>query len=222
MRAFVLAGTLLLSAVCRAGDEPLAIRSQSGELGMVKLHWLEAGPADGLSVLLLHGGRFDSGTWKDLGTLARLANEGFHAVALDLPGYGASPAPAPGAKLDLAEFIAAQKLGTPVVLSPSISGRVSLPLVTEHPERVAGFVAVAPVQLVTYKSKLQKLALPTLILWGEHDAVVPRALAEGLHSWVKGSRLVILKGAQHACYLDRPDEFHAALIDFLRSVKAHR
>ena len=217
-----IAGTLLIGGVGHAAAESEhAIHSQHGEVGMVKLHWLEAGPADGLPVLLLHGARFHSGTWKQLGTLEKLAKEGFRAVALDLPGYGASP-PHPAAKLDLAAFIAAQKLGKPVVLSPSMSGKFSLPLVTDHPDQVAGFIAVAPVDLDAYESKLRTLALPTLIVWGEKDDVVPIAQANELHRWVKDSQLVILSGARHPCYLDRPDEFHAAIIAFLRSVAASR
>ena len=227
-----IAGTLLLYAVCHAAEPrqesgktakaDAAIRSQQGEVGKLKLHWLETGPADGLPVLLLHGARFHSGTWQQLGTLTRLADEGFHAVALDLPGFGKSPAPAAGADLKLTEFLDAQKLARPVVLSPSMSGRLALPLVTEHPERVAGFVAVAPVELASYENRLRKLALPTLIVWGDSDQVVPLAQAKTLHTWVKDSQLVILSGAKHPCYLDRPDEFHAALIGFLRSVAAKR
>jgi abhydrolase domain-containing protein 14 len=211
-----IAGFLLL---CGAMPE---IRSQNGEVAKMKLHWLEAGPVDGQTVLLLHGQRFHSGTWKQLGTLDRLAREGFHAVALDLPGFGASPAPPPGAHFDLAEFIAAQKLAAPVVLAVSMSGQFALPLVTQHPEKVAGFVAVAPVDLPAYEKPLRALALPTLILWGENDAVVPVAQAKALHGWVKDSRLVILAGARHPCYLDKPDEFHAALVEFLRSLPAKK
>jgi pimeloyl-ACP methyl ester carboxylesterase len=62
--------------------------------------------------------------------------------------------------------------------------------VTAHPERVAGFVAVAPVDLPSYESALRKLALPTLIVWGEQDQVVPVAQANALHGWVKDSQLV--------------------------------
>ena len=35
---------------------------------------------------------------------------------------------------------------------------------------------------------------------------------------VPGSRLVILAGARHPCYLDRPREFHRALLEFLSSI----
>ncbi len=237
MRAdlLVIAGTLLWCAVSHAAepaepgpagdaaeDTALAVRSQRGQVGALTLHWLETGPADGLPVLLLHGARFHSGTWQELGTLARLAKAGIHAVALDLPGYGQSPAPPPGASLDLAEFIAAQKLDRPVVLSPSMSGHFSLPLVTGHPDQVSAFVAVAPVELPAYQSKLRQLTLPTLILWGENDQVVSLEQGKALHEWVKGSQLVVLQGARHPCYLDRPDQFHAALFKFLRTVASKR
>ena len=219
--AFSIAAAALLFSGARVAAAYVAIQERDEMVGKLKLHWLEAGPATGHPVLLLHGARFHSGLWRKLGTLEKLANAGFHAIALDLPGYGASPPPPYDTELDLAEFIAARKLAPPVVVAPSMSGHYALPLVTAHPDRVSGFVPVAPVELPQYEDALRKLAVPTLIFWGEKDNVIPPAQAQALHGWVKNSQLVVLKGAQHPCYLDRPFEFHDKLIEFVQSV-AHK
>lgn len=47
-----------------------------------------------VEVVLLHGKAFNSHTWEQLGTLQLLAQRGYRAVALDLPGE--TPPPGPG------------------------------------------------------------------------------------------------------------------------------
>lgn len=49
-----------------------------------------ASSQESVSVLLLHGARYTSSTWVDLGTLTALANAGYRAVAVDLPAHGSS------------------------------------------------------------------------------------------------------------------------------------
>nr|XP_030723190.1 protein ABHD14B isoform X1 [Globicephala melas] len=120
------------------------------------LFFREAHPGSGqatrFSVLLLHGIRFSSETWQNLGTLHRLAQAGYWAVAIDLPGLGRSKeatAPAPVGELVPSSFLAtvvdALDMGPPVVISPSLSGMYSLPFLVAPGSQIRGYVPVAPI-----------------------------------------------------------------------------
>ena len=56
------------------------------------IHFLQSGNQEGIPVILLHGMKFQAATWEELGTLERLSEEGFRAIAVDMPGFGKSPA----------------------------------------------------------------------------------------------------------------------------------
>ena len=80
------------------------------------------------------------------------------------------------------------KIEKPVVVSPSMSGRYSLPLLTEIPEKVAGFVAVAPVAIKEYKDRSGSSTMPVLAIWGENDTLIPQTQADLLIRSVKTGR----------------------------------
>ena len=185
------------------------------EVASGKVHYLEAGPADGVPVVLLHGASFSAATWHEIGTLARLADAGCRAVAVDLPGFGQSP----GASVDydtwLLQLLDRLALERPVIVSPSMSGRFSLPLVTGTPSRAAGFVAVAPVAIPQYRDRLRQIAVPVLAIWGEQDRTVPHANADLLVDEVPQGRTVVIPNAGHAPYMNDADAFHDALLQFL-------
>ncbi len=185
-----------------------------------RLKSLALGPADGTTVLLLHGGRFSSETWRELGTLEALADARLRAVAIDLPGFGGS---APG-DLERADVLprVVQALGVEkvVIVSPSMSGTFSLPFVLDQPASVLGFVPVAPAGLDRHRERLGEISVPTLIFWGSDDAVFPLAEGQALSKSIVGSRLSVFEGAAHPCYLDQPDRFHAELIAFARELES--
>ena len=187
------------------------------EVGGARIRVVEAGAADAPAVLLLHGARFDASTWVELGTLDVLAADGFRAIAVDLPGYGESSA----SELEPADFlgalITALDAPRPVLVSPSMSGAFSLPFVTRNPERLAGFVPVGIAGSETYEQRLAELDLPTLVFWGGDDTLIPLERGRHLAERIPRAELVVLGGAGHPCYLDRPEEFHRRLSAFLAS-----
>ena len=180
-----------------------------------RTRYLEAGSRGLTTVLLLHGARFTSETWRELGTIARLADAGHHVIALDLPGYGNSEA-SPVPRDDYLGQALEQLWPTSrfVIVSPSMSGGFSLPFVARQPDRVAGYVPVAPVGINNHRAALERVDVPTLVVWGENDQVIPVSQASVLAEALNGETL-ILASASHPCYLDRPDEFHRAMLEFV-------
>ncbi|MEM7582149.1 MAG: alpha/beta fold hydrolase [Acidobacteriota bacterium] len=183
-----------------------------------RLHMLASGDRGGRSVLLLHGARFSSQTWRELGTLDFLARQGFRVVALDLPGYGESEASDIPADRLLSTLIPLMFDRQVVVVSPSMSGQFSLPLAARGSAYLAGFVPVAPGGIEQHLDALEDSRVPTLIFWGSQDRVIPIKQGEQLNRVMPNSRLVVIDGAQHPCYLDQPFEFHRELLQFLRGL----
>ncbi|CAN5285616.1 alpha/beta fold hydrolase [soil metagenome] len=63
-------------------------------------------------------------------------------------------------------------------------------------------------------------AVPTLILWGDRDSIIPARHGIRAHDNMPGSRLKIFGGAGHFPHRDDPLGFAAALTDFIDTTKA--
>ena len=188
-----------------------------------KIHYLEVGKKDQPCVLFLHGASFKAQTWQDLGTLQLIAKKGYYALAIDLPGYGNSTVVSTSPAQFLSILLEALNLDAPIIISPSMSGNYSFPLVVHHREQLSGLVALtegaatpnAPVSISKYAQQLQGIDLPTLAIWGSNDRIVPIKMADKLVELMPNATKVILKGAGHACYMRATDEFHHHLIHFI-------
>jgi pimeloyl-ACP methyl ester carboxylesterase len=62
--------------------------------------------------------------------------------------------------------------------------------------------------------------LPTLIVWGDRDPIIPVKHAHAAHEAIPGSQLAILEGVGHFPQAEAPEQFLAALTDFLDSTPA--
>jgi non-heme chloroperoxidase len=62
---------------------------------------------------------------------------------------------------------------------------------------------------------LKKIAAPTAVLHGRHDAIIPLAAGEELKKGIKGATLTVFEESGHAPHLEEPDTFNAALAKLL-------
>jgi pimeloyl-ACP methyl ester carboxylesterase len=56
---------------------------------------------------------------------------------------------------------------------------------------------------------LHRIDVPTLLIWGEADRIVPPSFGEAYRALIPGSRLVVLQGAGHAPFDEQKDAFLA-------------
>jgi pimeloyl-ACP methyl ester carboxylesterase len=76
-------------------------------------------------------------------------------------------------------------------------------------------------QRVSAQDRLHLAAvLPTLIVWGEQDSIIPAAHGEAAHEAMPGSRLELFAGAGHMPHHYDPERFAAVLADFCASTKS--
>jgi abhydrolase domain-containing protein 14 len=191
------------------------ISTQQLDCGGHPIHTLQAGPAAGPLVLLLHGKMFKAATWQETGTLAILAKAGYRALALDMPGFGNTPA----ADIKPAEILKkAISQATPsgaILLGPSMGGRTALEFTLDNPDLVKGLVLVGAVGVQENRERLKEIALPRLAVWGGEDTISPLANGHLLEQEIRDAELAVIPGAPHPCYLDQTDEWHRILLGFL-------
>lgn len=184
-----------------------------------QLFTLAAGPLSGRSVLLLHGMRFQAETWRQLGTLAHLAAAGMRAVAVDLPGFGRSPAGPATAGQVIGAVIRQFALYRPVLLGPSMGGRVALEFALAHPELLGGLILVGAVGILENRSRLGEIKVPVLAVWGGSDTVSPPTLGRLLAAEIPDCRLLEIPGAPHPCYLGHAPLFNGEVAAFAAGLR---
>lgn len=103
---------------------------------------------------------------------------------------------------------------SPILLAASMSGGYALPFITSQPERITGFVAVAPVGISTYQEKLHTITVPVLAVWGENDNLIPISDANLLVDSVEQGELIVIQGGTHAPYMSESELFNQKLLQF--------
>jgi pimeloyl-ACP methyl ester carboxylesterase len=68
-----------------------------------------------------------------------------------------------------------------------------------------------------YMTKIssQTVRVPTMVIWGENDAVLLPTLTRGLSEWVPDLRVELVPGAGHWVPYERPDEVNRLIREFV-------
>ncbi|MGZ8634973.1 MAG: alpha/beta fold hydrolase, partial [Solirubrobacteraceae bacterium] len=61
---------------------------------------------------------------------------------------------------------------------------------------------------------LPRIAVPTLLVWGEFDARSPLSVARQFEQAIADATLVVIPGAGHVSQLEQPDLVNAAVREF--------
>lgn len=73
-------------------------------------------------------------------------------------------------------------------------------------------------QRVSAKNRLNLAAdVPTLIIWGDRDPIIPVHHAHSTHELLPGSRLEIFEGVGHFPQCEQPERFSALVAEFIAS-----
>ena len=62
---------------------------------------------------------------------------------------------------------------------------------------------------------LARVNIPTRIVWGKNDQIVPLECGELYNEAIKGSDLVVIENCGHSPQVEKPDEFTKIALDFL-------
>lgn len=85
--------------------------------------------------------------------------------------------------------------------------------------------ALSPVMQTSFKKivnehlddRLKEIKNPTLLVFGKNDKETPLYMAQRLNAGIAGSKLIVIDGAGHFCFIDKPNKFNMEVKEFLLS-----
>ncbi|MGZ3587008.1 MAG: alpha/beta fold hydrolase [Candidatus Limnocylindrales bacterium] len=97
--------------------------------------------------------------------------------------------------------------------APSLMRVIVTDTLRSGPVRMAG--ATMELLQADWRGRLPRIQAPTLVVWGEHDTICPRAIGEAIVAAVPAARLHIIKGAAHNPMWERSEDFDRVVLQFL-------
>lgn len=78
---------------------------------------------------------------------------------------------------------------------------------------------ILPHNLSQLASQFPTINVPTLIVWGENDPVIPVENGRRFNREIRNSRLIVIPDTGHVPQEERPEEFFTAIDTFMKSMK---
>ncbi|WP_414504235.1 alpha/beta fold hydrolase [Streptomyces sp. NEAU-L66] len=100
---------------------------------------------------------------------------------------------------------------------PEVAAHV-LAMMTAAPPEGAAAALRGRAERPDYTHLLSQVSVPALVVVGTEDAYTPVSDARDIHARVPDATLSVIEQAGHLPNLERPDEFNAALAEFLHSL----
>ncbi len=72
-------------------------------------------------------------------------------------------------------------------------------------------------QLIGLRDRLEEVAVPTLIVWGDQDGVIPVKHAAAAAERIPGAWLEVIEGIGHVPQVEAAPQFSAVVLEFVRS-----
>ena len=66
-----------------------------------------------------------------------------------------------------------------------------------------------------FRDRLPEVKVPTLIVWGEKDSIIPVHDADEFERLIEDSRKIVMKDTGHIPMAERPQTFNDLLVEFL-------
>ena len=184
-----------------------------------KVYGQAAGAAGESLVLGVHGWSKRNGwhTWAPL--LQPLGQAGFHAVSVDMPGWGNSPAWS-AAQMDadtgvkaLWEIITRLNSERASLMGKSWGGGIALEFALRHPNMVSSLILSAP----AYRDfdRLKRLKQTVLLVWSKDDPVIPYRYSSSFQEVIPESSLVTYESGGHSAAPMNASDFAPLAIEFL-------
>lgn len=114
----------------------------------------------------------------------------------------------------LEQFFSANGDGNVLISEQQMADAVAL---CAQADKDASLASMAAFATTDFRDDLTKITVPTLVIHGDADAIVPFDGSGKLtHEQVAGSELHVIANGPHGCNVSHADEFNTALIDFLK------